>query len=91
MMTFRNPNMPLEISHYWDYISKYLDHLETVKFINLHQQTQQELTKKGKGIKWIILVLYKTEDLEKAFMTMFSEADFLLMYDMQKSYMWNHR
>ena len=83
--------MPLEVTHYWDYISKYLDHLESVKFINLHQQTQQELTKKGKGIKWIILALYKSDDLEKALMTMFSEADFLLMYDMDKSYMWKHR
>jgi hypothetical protein len=72
--------MPVEVTHHWDYISKYLDHLETVKFINLHQQTQQELTRKGKGIKWIILVLYRSEDLMKAFLTMFNEADFMLMY-----------
>ena len=35
-MTYRNPQMPVEVTHHWDYISKYLDNLETVKFINLH-------------------------------------------------------
>jgi len=79
-MTYRNPQMPVEVTHHWDYISKYLDGLETVKFINLHQQSQQELTKKGKGIKWIILALYRSEDLMQAFLTMFNEADYMLMY-----------
>jgi hypothetical protein len=36
MMTYRNPMMPIEVTHPWDYISRYLDHLESVKFINLH-------------------------------------------------------
>ena len=27
----------------------------------------------------------------KAFLTMFNEADFMLLYDQQKSYMWKHR
>ena len=35
--------------------------------------------------------MYRTDELEKAFLQMFCEADFLLLYDQENSYLWKYR
>ena len=40
------------------------------------------------GIRWVLLALYQQEDLEAALKEIMSERDFLMMYCMHDSYMW---
>jgi hypothetical protein len=40
---------------------------------------------------WVMLALYHLEDLEHAFIEIVSDADFLLLYNMEDSYMWQCR
>ena len=62
---FQNPKIKEEVFHYWDYISNNLSDLDTVKFINFQHKKSANATNFEKGIRWLILSLYKIDDLEK--------------------------
>jgi hypothetical protein len=54
-----------KVQHFWDYLALKCPTLETVKFINFHQSS------KGKGanelgIRWVLLSIYKLNDLCEA-------------------------
>jgi hypothetical protein len=96
----KEPRSPLacKVSHYWEYISSEFPHLETVKYINVElkqeftdaQRTQQDLNI-NKGIRWGLIALVDVDDLYVIFMGIFNNPDFLMLYDMEDSYMWNCR
>lgn len=91
-LAFRNPEIVKEIFHYWDYIAKHHSELETVKFVKLQKQGQDEMSKYNKGLRWLLISLgQQQDDLYKVLVSMFSDPDYLLLYDKDKSYLWNYR
>lgn len=74
--------------HYWDYISRNLSELETVKFVNFHSKKGDNQTQNAKAFLWVMLALYHIDDLEKALLEIVCDHDFLLLYKMDDSYLW---
>lgn len=77
--------------HYWDYISRNLSELETVKFVNFYSNKKETQNVSEKALLWVLLALYHIEDLEKALVEIVCDHDFLLLYKMDDSYMWQHK
>jgi hypothetical protein len=42
----------------------------------------------SKALLWVMLALYYLPDLERAMIEIVSDADFMLLYNMEDSYMW---
>ena len=57
--------------------------------MNFHKNENMETHEKG--LRWVLLALYNREDLERACLEIFSDADFLLLYSLEDSYMWQCR
>jgi hypothetical protein len=79
-----------KVSHFWDYLALKCPTLQTVKFVNIHQsskgKSQSEL-----GIRWVLLAVYKLNDLCEALTQVFCDSAFLLLYSMNDSYVWQCR
>jgi hypothetical protein len=76
-----------KMHHYWDYLSRNLQELESVKFVNFHSKNR-DASLHAKALMWVMLALYHLEDLERAMIEIVSDADFMLLYNMDDSYMW---
>ena len=73
--------------HYWEFISTNCSHLDSVKFMNFHQNNEGK-TINEMGIRWVILAIYKRDDLMKAFCEIVGDQNFLMLYSMDDSYAW---
>ena len=67
-----------------------MSQLDTVKFINFHKKSH-EIKTELKGYRWLLLSLYILEDLEKSVIEIFNDSEFLVLYRMNDSYMWNNK
>ena len=90
-IVFNDPEIKEHIHDYWDFITSHLGDLDTVKFINFQHKKSADASNVEKGLRWLILSLYKTDDLKQAMLKMWSERDFLLLYDIEHSFMWRYR
>ena len=55
--------------------------------MNFHQNNEGK-TINELGIRWVILAIYKRDDLMKAFCEIVGDQNFLMMYSMDDSYAW---
>lgn len=60
--------------------------LDTVRFINFHQDETKEPNELS--IKWVLVAIYHGNDIRAALMQILSDADFLMMYCIEDSYLW---
>ena len=83
----------MEFKHWWPFVNEmYGNKFDSVKFVRINDTKNGELlTTDEMGFRWIILALFKIEDLSDVICQIFSEADFLMLYDKNTSFLWNDR
>jgi hypothetical protein len=64
--------------------------LQTVKFVNFHASSQGK-AQNELGIRWVLLAVYRLNDLCEALTQIFCDTEFLLLYSMNDSYVWQCR
>lgn len=79
-----------KVTHFWEYLAMKCSSLATVRFVLFHKNSEGK-NPNELGIRWVLLAVYKTADLYAAFNQIFCDSEFLLMYSMNDSYMWQCR
>lgn len=78
------------VHHYFDFLSREHNNLDSVKFVNFNKQFEG-CDSKEKGYSWIILSIFKLEDLEKAMIEIFNDIEFRILYNRKESFVWNYK
>ena len=76
-----------EILHWWTYIERtFTESLFSVEFVQEQNATEDgELLTTGEmGLRWLIIALYKTHDLETVVRKLLCRQDFLKLYKPQE-------
>ena len=77
-----------QIRHWWVYIARnFSDSVFSVHFVNVNNATEngEPLTVSELGLRWLVIALYRTNDLEAVFRKLLCHSDFLKLYDPKAS------
>lgn len=90
--TFTDPKIK-NVHHWWEFVvGSYCKKFDSVKYAHVNDTKNGErLTTQEVGLRWIILSLFKLDDLEAVMCHIFNERDFLQLYDKDRSFLWNDR
>ena len=83
----------IRFTHWWLFVNEHFcNKFDSVKFVKVNNtKNGEKLTIDEIGFPWIILALFKIEDLQGVICQMFNETDLLMLYDKEKSFLWNDR
>ena len=90
--SFNDPTI-LSHRHWWSFISEHFGNkFDSIKYV-MYNDTKdgEKLTIDELGFRWIILALFKIEDIQGVLCQLFNETDFLMLYDKETSFLWNDR
>ena len=77
-----------KISHWWVYIAQnFADTVFSVQFVQTHNATDEGelLTTSELGLRWLVIALYRSNDLETVFRKLLCHHEFLKLYDPKAS------
>jgi hypothetical protein len=84
----RDQDAPERVTHYWQLVTKFFGHLDSVGFIN---ETLADKTDQNKALSWLILVMNEEDVLFDCFRSIFTNGSFLSHYSEETSYLYLHR